>query len=239
MHAQTGLAVQGKDFGMLSDVPTLARQPSKRTTQMKRKKSCSGEAKDHDLDVERGIPAERDASDPDAEQTVKLGPLRKPYLLCAKDSEAWALCLRVATHIWKHAEQALLKWPTKDEVIPFASQVVQFAKAARDYAEGGKAAGFLGGRDINHQYTVKSFTRGMLIVAETMDPTVLDVNTLERIQAFLPDQNNHTSPVSSWSGREIRRRFGMSVLMLSCWCCLAGWMDNYIASHGRFVSAIQ
>ena len=199
MHAQTGLAIQGKALGLLSAAPAESVQCGKR----------------HKTSV----------AEPGAEQIVKLGPASSPYLLCAASSEGSDRSWRVASHVWKKAEKLRATWPARGQAIPFAEKILAFARAARDYDEDGHPVGFTGGRDPAHGYTVKSFTRGMLIVAETMDPTLCDDDQLEKIQAFAPDENEHTSCVKSWTGLEIRRRFALSPLMLSCYCCLAGWMD--------------
>jgi len=112
---------------------------------------------------------------------VKLGPASSSYLLCAANSEASAQSLRVASHIWEEAQKLHAAWPGPGQAIPFAEQILQFARAARQYSEGGCAVGFTGGRDPAHGYTVKSLTRGMLIVAETMDPKLCDEDPLEKV----------------------------------------------------------
>jgi hypothetical protein len=219
MHAQTGLAVQGKDFGLLSAAPA---EPVQRR---RAPKIARLEDQNPALDVEQASLAARNASEPDAEQIVKLGPVSSPYLLCAANSEASTQSLRVASHIWEEAQKVRATWPIPGQAITFAEKIVQFARAARGYNENGRAVGFKGGRDPDHGYTVKSLSRGMLIVAETMEPKLCDEDQLEKIQAFAPDVNKHTSCVGSWTGLQIRRQFALSPLMLSGYCCLAGWMD--------------
>ena len=228
MHAQTGLAIQGKALGLLSAAPVEPVQSSRKRFKTADGTQASGqgpEVTDQRPEPSAGQHASGQRPARDAEQTVKLGPASTPYLLCAENSEGSDRSLRVANHIWKEAEKVRVAWPTRGQAIPFASKILQFARAARAYNEDGQPVGFCGGRDPAHGYTVKSFTRGMLIVAETMDPTLFDDVQLEEIQAFAPDENKHTSCLKSWTGLEIRHRFALSPLMLSCYCCIAGWMD--------------
>ena len=199
MDAQTGLASQARDFGLLSAIP--------------------------DGKVESGRKRKKDGR-LDEDRSVKLGRVSTPYVLCAENSEANARCLRVATHIWNEAQQSNVTWPVPGEAISFAEKILQFARRARAYNEDGKVVGFRGGRDVVRAYTAKSLTRGMLIVAETMSPTLCDEERLENIQVFAPDENSHTQCVKTLTGLEIRRNFAVSPLMLSCWCCLAGWMKQ-------------
>ena len=216
MNAQTGLVIQGKALGLLSDSGDIGESVPRR----KRHKTAAG--------VEQACGGSGVTSQgPGAEQIVKLGPECSPYLLCAASSGDSDRALRVASHVWKEAEERRLTWPAQGQVIPFAEKLLEFARAARVYDEDGHPAGFRGGRDPAHAYTAKSFTRGMLIVAEaTIDPKLCDKEPLEKIQAFAPDENKHIDCVKHLKGLEVRRRFALSPLMLSCYCCITGWMDR-------------
>lgn len=66
----------------------------------------------------------------------------------------------------------------------------------------------------------------MAAVAEREVPGLLDGMTVKQVLEFTPDQNSHAKCIESMGGREAMRKFGMSALWVSCWACLAGWMDS-------------
>ena len=116
-------------------------------------------------------------------------------------------------------------WPqTVDDVLPFADQVKCIAQNIRTYEvadEEGVSWGLRGGRDDGHQYSVRHFCRCMLYVVEGFwGPTTWDAVPLSQLCQYCPDECSLVQPVEQLAGRELRRVFEVSPLLLSCFACL-------------------
>ena len=164
-------------------------------------------------------------------QLVALGPLGTPYLLCTDDARAMV----VAEHIWAEAGKVELRWPRVGEAEIFLNGIRGFAEKSRCLHEEGTglALGFPGGRSKAHAYQVKSYCRGMAAVVEATMPGVIEEMAVAQVLQFTPDERKHAEPITSMSGPEVIRKFGMSALWVSCWACIAGYMvkpdkDNHI-----------
>jgi len=158
--------------------------------------------------------------DQDASNMVYLGASGRPY---AK-AEDTTVARDIIGGLLELAAE-FPAWPQNvHEVLPFAERVKCFAQSARSHKvvdKEGSSWGLLGGRDEVHQYTVLHFCRAMLYVVEgCWGPAIWDTTSMSELCKYCPDECDLVNPVMSWTGRDVRRAFDVSPLLLSCFACL-------------------
>jgi hypothetical protein len=124
----------------------------------------------------------------------------------------------------KRAAEVTLQWPTAvDSLDTFANKIVQVTRNIRTSEPG--SCGFIGGRTAEGGYLVKSFVRCFLAVLAETDPggseSVFRTSTVEHIQRWTPDINRHLDAVKHWTASKVLATFGVHIVWLSCWACLA------------------
>ena len=73
-------------------------------------------------------------------------------------------------------------------------------------------------------YIIKNYLRQWLaLIEKLLGEEALDSTTVGDVNAWVPDQNEHTAPLSKWSGNQVKETFNMSILRLSMWTRFAGW----------------
>ena len=204
MNAQTGLAVNAKSLGFLTSMGSR-----------KRPRDSAWDA----------------AADPDADASVvKLGPAGTQYIFRQEPSAP----RDIALYVLKEARKFEWRWPsTAREVMKFANDLTKFAAAVRRHTveDSGVTFGLHGGRSLEHMYHVKSFVRLMLLyVARFISPHLFDDFTVEEIAQWTPDELDHVRPVLHMNGRDVQETFGVHILMLSCWACLADSIAGNVKS---------
>ena len=153
--------------------------------------------------------------------SVKLGPVGTEYVFRQEPSAPQD----ITSYLLEEAGEFAWRWPTTaNEAVRFAEDLTLFATAVRRHVvqDSGATYGFPGGRSADHMYHVKSFVRLMLLyVALFRSPRLFDDFTVEQIAEWTPDELHHVQPVLDMKGRDVQETFGVHILMLSCWACLA------------------
>ena len=159
------------------------------------------------------------------EGMLPLGPARSIYQLTEDISPA----IKIVQHIIEQAGEIQLRWPlaraSVEEIRDFAARLVGFSRAVRSFTTDG-GHGFDGGRSDAYQYKVKSFVRTVLYMVEMGQPDIFDELKVADLLQWCPDQNEHCDVVASMSVKECRLSFTGSPLLLPCWLCILGWMDE-------------
>ena len=70
----------------------------------------------------------------------------------------------------------------------------------------------------------------LLYVALFISPRLFDDFTVEEIAQWTPDELDHVRPVLHMNGRDVQETFGVHILMLSCWACLADSIAGHLKS---------
>ena len=214
MSAQSGVAVQSQDAGLINKTQHERLGPGRGTR-------------------------------------VRLGPRSKEYFVAEEDSEAMASTVQDVT-LWlqeAHESYPSLGWHADLPVFLDAS--LEFARRCRSKAAGGKY-GLRGGLSEDNMYMVKSFCRAayfirthqviqgglnirMPVVATAALATAasssatggvataaIDTVCFERIAGWCPDERSYCTALLEWSGAQVRQKFGMDPMMVSCYTCLVG-----------------
>ena len=88
-----------------------------------------------------------------------------------------------------------------------------------------------GGANPKNAYNAKNFVRAVLIALEAKTPGLCEGIPSKRLADWCPDQSGHCADVTG----DVRKLFGVSPLMLSCWCCMLG----SFASAGQRLAALD
>ena len=170
--------------------------------------------------------SEKVAPSPDDASTMTLGPSSSLYIYHDPSSVFAQATSLLFEAYWALAVEAcsVLRWPAAPAEVPaFADQLFEFAKKIRREIReaGGVEFGLVGGRSPKFEYSARHFVRAMLLQVEDMFPNAFDDIVYGEMSDWLPDVLDHTRPLESMTGAQIRTRFDMSPLMVGCWACLA------------------
>ncbi len=224
MDAQTGLCVAMSELGCLQHAEedpgrgdeSVARERKKRI-RSKSGDEFAQEAPRRELQHAQEAPRRGEES----AVVVRLGRRLTPYAF-ASDTVATKQMLERFLEI-ADVYAPRLAWPTQtDQVTDFADALFAFAQDLR------MVTGLVGGRGPMQEYLVKHFVRANLLQVESMLPDAFDTLTMGVISRWVPDQNRHCTVLDMWTGAQVRKRFSLSPLMISCWSCMS---DTIGAEH--------
>ena len=70
------------------------------------------------------------------------------------------------------------------------------------------------------------FVHAILAYVDTWSPRLFNRLTMSQILHHMPDQLPHITPIADWSGADVRHRFSVSPVLLSCWVSLSARVQN-------------
>ncbi len=147
---------------------------------------------------------------PEGRERVSLSSSSKGadvlHVLCPEPS-VWCDLVEVAK------ETRPIKRPmTKDAVRTFVAEVSEFLRRLPDQFGLGES-----GDTYVHNHVLRK------IVLATVPLEIRGLLTVEEVERICPDENRNVAGIPKyWTGERIEEHFGIELLMVSCWACLAG-----------------
>ena len=93
--------------------------------------------------------------------------------------------------------------------------------------------GFERGIDESHSYKVKSFTRVLLLMLQSLSPECFCEMTYGQLIAYGPDQRDSTEALNGMRVTTVARMLNVNPLLVSCWACLFGGIRDPDEAQGK------
>ena len=152
-----------------------------------------------------------------ATDIVRLGVGSQEYMFDSRRTGVWQTLVDVAS-----SQQPIPVPTTKAEVIVFVDSLKSFFRRLPDF----------GTTDPRKEgYKLLFLVRKFLLQLDREQPTLFGSFTVAELRQLTPDEHDHLANLDQcWTLQHVEDVFGIKALMLSCWTCLLGEVDQ---SHRR------